>query len=249
VAKKEDAQYVRVQRSIWNKRRFQLVSEDAQRLYLYVIICPHGNMTGLFMLKPGYAIEDLRWEKKPELFTKGLHELLDVGLVNYDFENKIIFDYSQMEKFPPQNPNQIIGAISKLDELPITPLFRNLMDTTERFGKSLCKPLVEWLGKQETETEAELKDSKESSSGGKPPNVPPCPQQKIRDLYHEILPALPTVREWFEALQKILLARWKESSERQYLDWWREYFEYVKACPLLMGKENDFTFEPSQIPL
>ncbi|MBN2251060.1 MAG: hypothetical protein JW724_03180 [Candidatus Altiarchaeota archaeon] len=254
MAKKKEAQYVRIQRSIWNKRRFRSVSEDAQKLYLYIAICPHGNMTGLFTLRPGYAVEDLQWETEPERFTKGLGELLAARLVNYDYENKIVFDYAQLSKFPPQNQNQVTGAISKLEELPLTPLFQDLLTEVKGLGKPLVKPLVKWLGNRlgnnETEAVDETEDETEggintptSSLGEKasPDDDCKCPHEKIIDLYHEVLPMLPRVHVWPENNRKILRTRWKEEPERQNLAWWRSYFEYVRESQFLTGKEKDWT--------
>lgn len=65
---------------------------------------------------------------------------------------------------------------------------------------------------------------------------PPCPHQEIVALYHELLPELPEVREWTSGRQRTLKARWDEKRERQNLDWWREYFTYVRTCDFLLGK-------------
>lgn len=72
---------------------------------------------------------------------------------------------------------------------------------------------------------------------------PPCPHQKIIDLYHNTLPQLPQVRVWPEHLQKILRARWKEDKERQDLNWWARYFKYVAESDFLMGRANDGRFQ------
>lgn len=66
----------------------------------------------------------------------------------------------------------------------------------------------------------------------------PCPQQEIIALYHEILPALPPVREWTGDAD--LRARWRSSPERQSLDWWRTFFAYIAKSPFLMGERGDF---------
>ena len=67
-----------------------------------------------------------------------------------------------------------------------------------------------------------------------------CPQKKIIEIYHEILPELAQVRNWPDHLQKILRVRWKEDPERQSLAWWRNFFQYVKESPFLMGKKTSF---------
>jgi hypothetical protein len=64
---------------------------------------------------------------------------------------------------------------------------------------------------------------------------PPCPHQKIIDLYHEVLPELRRVRVWNGQREKYLRARWKEDPKRQDLDWWKGLFEYVRKSPFLMG--------------
>ena len=68
------------------------------------------------------------------------------------------------------------------------------------------------------------------------PAPPDCPHQKIIDLYHETLPALPRVKVWNDQRRSNLRARWRESEERQDLTWWREFFETVGESDFLMGR-------------
>jgi hypothetical protein len=68
----------------------------------------------------------------------------------------------------------------------------------------------------------------------------PCPHEKIISLYHEILPELPVVKIWTPKRQGYLRARWKESPERQSLEWWEKYFKKIKQSPFLTGNVNDF---------
>lgn len=71
--------------------------------------------------------------------------------------------------------------------------------------------------------------------------IPRCPVKKIVALYHEILPELPPVLELPEQTVKCLRQRWRSDPQRQSLDWWRKFFEYVRECPFLMGEKTDFT--------
>lgn len=69
--------------------------------------------------------------------------------------------------------------------------------------------------------------------------TPRCPHKEIITLYHEILPELSRVQEtlWAgSADESALRSRWKESEKRQSLEWWREFFAYVRCCKFLMGK-------------
>lgn len=66
-----------------------------------------------------------------------------------------------------------------------------------------------------------------------------CPYQKIADLYHSILPELPTAN-LDNKLKKQIQARWKADGKLQTLDWWKWYFEGIAQCDFLMGKKTDF---------
>ena len=77
---------------------------------------------------------------------------------------------------------------------------------------------------------------KKGDSG--PPGPPPCPHQKIIDLYHQELPTLPRVEVWSKYRKGALQARWREEPARQNLTWWREYFKQVAGQPFLLG-QND----------
>lgn len=76
----------------------------------------------------------------------------------------------------------------------------------------------------------------EDAPAGKGP--PACPQQRIIALYHDVLPELRRVREWNPMRQKLLARRWAEKPERQTLDWWRDYFAYVRKSRFLMGQTH-----------
>jgi hypothetical protein len=75
--------------------------------------------------------------------------------------------------------------------------------------------------------------------------IPPCPHEKIIELYHEILPMMARVREpygvyWNGVRKKHLATRWKESEEHQDLDFWTTFFTWVKSdCPFLLGQGRD----------
>ena len=64
-----------------------------------------------------------------------------------------------------------------------------------------------------------------------------CPHAEIVAAYHEILPELPAVRTWPEDRAALLRTRWREDEVRQTLEWWREFFEYVRRCPFLLGQQ------------
>lgn len=67
-----------------------------------------------------------------------------------------------------------------------------------------------------------------------------CPQQIIVDLYHEILgESNPRIAVWDGTRARNLAARWKESPERQVVQWWRDLFVYIRdKCGFITGKVN-----------
>jgi len=149
--------YAQINRKVWNTIRFRSLSPEARELFFYLTTCPHGNMLGIFVLRPGYALDDLQWGTNPKRFTKPLQELIDKHLFKYDFDNEVILDMEQIIKHPPENPNQVKWAIKIISSLPKTPLFQDVKLLCERLGKPFLKPFIERLGKPETITITETK--------------------------------------------------------------------------------------------
>ena len=93
------------------------------------------------------------------------------------------------------------------------------------------------VGPTASNTDAEML----SRAGEKPASVPPCPHRDIVAIYHEVLPELRAVKVWNSTREKRLRARWREDKSRQTLDWWRKYFESVRASDFLMGRKADWS--------
>lgn len=74
------------------------------------------------------------------------------------------------------------------------------------------------------------------------PTKPACPHQEIIAIYHEVLPQCPQIRDWTPARATQLRARWNEDPQRQNLDYWRRFFEYVKGCDFLVGRAGATPF-------
>lgn len=98
------------------------------------------------------------------------------------------------------------------------------------------KQLLTQLANTDTEADTDTKYISLGTSG----EVPPCPHQEIINLYHEILPMCRRVKVWSDKRKKYLGSRWREDKERQNLGWWKEYFEYVKTSPFLVGNATNF---------
>lgn len=79
--------------------------------------------------------------------------------------------------------------------------------------------------------------------------VDSCPHQAIIDLYHQICPFGSQIREWTPARQQMLRTRWREKAQRQNLDWWQRFFEYVAGSDFLAGRATTPGRKPFQLGL
>lgn len=81
--------------------------------------------------------------------------------------------------------------------------------------------------------------------------VPDCPHEKIIALYAKHLPMGVQVKPdlWNGVRQKHLQARWRESRERQRLDWWDKFFAHCAQSPFLTGQVTSRDRTPFMVNL
>lgn len=77
--------------------------------------------------------------------------------------------------------------------------------------------------------EKDIKDSK------------PVPLTDIRNAYNHALPMLGCVKRIGGEREKHLRARWNEDADRQTLDYWVEFFNYVSQSDFLTGRNGVWT--------
>lgn len=98
--------------------------------------------------------------------------------------------------------------------------------------------------RKDIQAPSELVDAQRQPEQAEPKSIPvrnvakldACPHTAIVDLYHEVLPELPSVALINKARQQHLQSRWREHAAHRDLGFWREFFESVKASAFLMGK-------------
>lgn len=141
-----------------------------------------------------------------------LQELLYQGLmIEYRYEGKLFLHINGFGK------HQLINRPSK----PTCPLYEPSLSTqvtliTEGKGE-------EWKGRDKNIVRNDVAD---------------CPHSEIINLYAKNLPMLTQVREWTNKRQSLLKSRWRESMERQNLEWWDRFFAYVATSDFLTGKST-----------
>jgi hypothetical protein len=167
--------YTRIESRFWNDEKMRNVSPEARYLMLYLLTSPHRNILGFYFLPEPYACFDLGWT--PEQFKKRLHELLEKGLVKYDENSHVILIMNFLKHNPLENHNQVKSAIQRLNEIPRTPLLRDLYEVIKEhsnnkkhysllleqleellqkpFTQQFPKPLEQPFSKQEKEEEKE----------------------------------------------------------------------------------------------
>ena len=111
---------------MWTDEKFKNLSDDAKFLFIYILSCPHRNMLGFYFLPIPYASFDLNWND--ERLSKGLQQLLEKGLITYNFDTSIVFIKNFLKYNPLDNPNQVKGAIKALKVIPTNGLDKGLLD-------------------------------------------------------------------------------------------------------------------------
>lgn len=88
----------------------------------------------------------------------------------------------------------------------------------------------------EERREEERREGEKSPAGDSAKVSDLCPHSAIVEAYHDTLPTARRIRDWTPARQQALRARWREKTERQTLDWWKEFFAYVAKSDFLCGR-------------
>lgn len=111
----------------------------------------------------------------------------------------------------------------------IPPQIKN--DPQNRLKTIPTKERKKLIQKKESNKPYGLSDSCESAT----PEKSKIPYQKIVDLYHEILPMMPTVAKLTDKRKKQIKSRWS-NGDIGNLDEWQDYFEHVKDSKFLTGR-------------
>ena len=127
--------YQKIESQIWNDDDFMKLSIENQRLFLYLLTSPHGNLIGLYVLKQGYACEDLK--ATPEALRSGFEALSEGGFIAYDYDNQVVWIKKFLKHNPIANRNQQVAMLRELDALPKTELILDFIKHNAEFISTL----------------------------------------------------------------------------------------------------------------
>ncbi len=149
--------YQKVEAQIWNDEKFSVLPAPEKYLFLYLLTSPHSNCLGAFVMKPGYAADDMGWERGQYLEILG--RLAAKGFVTVDETLSLTVVTNYLKHNPPENPNQFKAILKALASLPkspaLNPVILALQGFVKRFDKPLPDGFTEPFTKPETGTEAE----------------------------------------------------------------------------------------------
>ncbi len=234
---------------LWGDEKFRALSSlksSGQALFLYLLTNPNTtSIPGLYRAGAAGMAEELHWTT--EGFHEAFLEVMRQGLVEADFESRVIFISNAIKYNKPQSPNVIKSWASHWDEIPECDLkntaYQKLKDFVygmdkafaDAFAKAIKKPKHMTMPNQEQEQEQECLSSLQEDSVSKADSVTSCPHVEIIALYHDILPMCPQVRNWHRTRRGLLQARWRENPKHQNLEFWKGFFEHVKQSDFLIG--------------
>lgn len=141
--------YSKIDARFWDDEKVLTLSPDARYLLIYLLTTKHRNVLGCYQLPKAYALEDTRLPEKR--FSHAWRELFGSGIVIYEEDTRMILLKNFLRYNPIENPNQVKGALTKLEGLPRSDLFHTVYKHLETLangaGKPYLKPLLEALPK------------------------------------------------------------------------------------------------------
>lgn len=150
--------YSRIEDSFWRDEKLKKCSIDTRHIFLYLLTSPHRNILGCYYLPKMYAMFDLDmvsggvsegFEKGSktlsERFDEGFNELLSKGFIKYDESTSVVFIRNFLRHNKIENSNQVSSACKKIEEMPSTELFIDLVDIIEELAIEKYEPLINTL--------------------------------------------------------------------------------------------------------
>jgi len=135
--------YGAIDHRIWTSFSIKQLSDNCKLAFIYILTSPHSNMIGFYYLPIPYMAHDLGWTI--DTAKKNLLRLCEEStgpLVLYDFDAEVVLVPRYLRYNPLATGNRQTGAISRLRELPSTPLVRRFHGGVKQFACNMEKMLT-----------------------------------------------------------------------------------------------------------
>lgn len=248
-------EYGQIQSAYWTHPDIQALSPETKLIGAYLLTCQHTNGIGCFRIPIGYVSIDLGMGI--ETVSKGFQELFENGFLVRDERSEFVLLPAFLRWNPISNPNSAKARQKEFEIIPSSlSIFPNLVNALLEHGnywqddfrnhiETLSKGLRNGSDRVPedvrdkrtrpdptlTQPEPEIQATSSADDKPKPDRVP---VQQIVDLYHELLPELPTVQKITDTRRGYIQQRWRE--DLPDITHWKNFFAHVRRSEFLMGK-------------
>ena len=221
--------YKSIHEGFWTDPKITELSSENKFVYLYFITNPHTHFSGIYYL-PKQIIK-----VETSLTDRSIHRGIDTlsrgNFVVFDDKLRLIFVRKMLRyqiKDGRLNDKQLIGLKRYFNQLHKTFLIETFKDEYPDLDipiNGVSIPIR--ISEPEPEPEPE------------PEEV--IPYQELYNLYHSLLPELPSVDLTKELKAKMAKVWRGAAKENQNLEWWKDTFLMVKESKFLCGKNGDWS--------
>lgn len=139
--------------ALWHDQEFLSINDaHAALLYVYVSTSPHAPSEGLYKLPNGYLQLDLEPFMTAEEVDTALAKCVDVGVIDYDHDAKVVLDRLALRFRHPRGKDQIAGALRKVRQVPPTRLKKELVALADQHAPEFARALRAELADIDYET-------------------------------------------------------------------------------------------------
>jgi len=233
-----------VQSHFWDDEKTVTLSKWAIYLFMYLITNKNCNAIGFYVVRPGYAVEDMRLSR--EEFENAIQELVSKGFALWDSDCSAILMKNYLKHNPIHTIEQAMGAASIIPTLPKTKLldeFFKIIESPEIVSYKRNCLLLEAIKGRKTERPADPlagSDQEKTEPTREPPSQAKpephdAPEEEIDALvthWNEICgEKLVKVKSISKGRRVHIRARLKEHALKE----WPEIFARVARSPWLTG--------------
>jgi hypothetical protein len=127
--------YGKIYSAIWASADFRALSEDGQKLALYLLTSGHATMLGCYFLPDGYICEDIGWSS--ERVRDAMADCIAKNFVERDLTSRWVFVTRFMKWNQFENTKVAVGARNRFEAVPDVFKFKLAQAILEYCGKHL----------------------------------------------------------------------------------------------------------------